>query len=479
MKKSEIAFSIIRIPTDFAMTVLGLVLGYNLRLQGDFIPKIRFVITRANLMPFDEYIHLAIIFGILLVIVFAIFGLYKLKNTEGPLKELGGVIKYSAIWTLVLMAYFFITHKVFFSRLTLIYGVIITVILISLTRILLREIERLLLGIGIGKRRVLLIGTNKISKRIAENLKKDPRYQVVGYLADKGRDLQGVKMLGTIKNLKSVVKNCDIEEIILTTQNLEGWEDHQILNFCNLNHVEYRFVPDVLEMERSNFEINQIADYPLIHLKQTPLDGWGRIAKRFIDIIISGSGLLVLSPFFGVIAILIKLDSKGPVFFTRLEDGSPAYRIGLNGKKFKFYKFRTMKHNSHHMRAELKNLSHRKGPLIKIKNDPRITSFGKFLRKTSIDELPNLWNVFKGDMSLVGPRPHLPEEVAEYEERHKFLLAIKPGITGPGQISGRSDLDFEEEVRLDSYYIKHWSMLTDIKILVKTIAVVFRGHAAD
>lgn len=479
MKRSEVAFSVLRIPTDFGMAVLGLILGYFLRLQGDFIPGIKFVITRANLMPFEDYLDLSLIFGGLLVLVFATFGLYKLKNTEGLLKELSTVTKLSTVWVLVMMAYFFITHKVFFSRLTLFYGVIFAILLISISRLILHKIERLLLTLGIGQRRVLLIGTNKISKRLAESLKKDPHYRVIGYLADKGGNLQGVKLLGTLKNLKSVVKNCQIEEIILTVQNLEGYEDHQILNFCNLNHVEYRFVPDVLEMERSNFEINQIANYPLIHLKPTPLDGWGRIIKRTIDIVISGIGLLILSPLFAIVALGIKLDSHGPVFFTRLEDGSPAYRVGTNGKKFKFYKFRTMKHNSHHMRAELKELNHRKGPLIKIKNDPRITKLGKFLRKTSIDELPNLWNVFIGDMSLVGPRPHLPEEVAEYEEHHKFLLAIKPGITGPGQISGRSDLDFEEEVRLDSYYIKHWSLFADLKILAKTIAVVFRGHAAD
>ncbi|MFA5792629.1 MAG: sugar transferase [Candidatus Gracilibacteria bacterium] len=479
MKRSEVAFSLLRIPTDFVMTVLGLMLGYYLRLQGDFIPGVKLIITRANLMPIDEYLNSSLIFGGLLVAVFAFFGLYKLKNTEGPLKELGGVAKFSIVWVLVMMAYFFVTHKVFFSRLVLIYGAIIAVILIAISRLILRRIERSLLNLGIGQRRVLLIGTNKISKRIANSLREDPHYRVIGYLADKGGNLQGVKLLGSIKNLKSVVKNCNIEEIILTTQNLEGYEDHQILNFCNLNHVEYRFVPDVLEMERSNFEINQIADYPLIHLKPTPLDGWGKITKRIIDLVLSGTSLLILSPAFAIIAIGIKIDSKGPVFFARLEDGSPAYRIGANGKKFKFYKFRTMKHNSHHMRAELKNLSHRKGPLMKIKNDPRVTRFGKFLRHTSLDELPNLWSVFKGDMSLIGPRPHLPEEVAEYEEHHKFLLAIKPGITGPGQISGRSDLDFEEEVRLDSYYIKHWSLITDLKILAKTIAVVFRGHAAD
>ena len=479
MKKSETAFGIARILTDFLATVCGLLLGYKLRFYGDFIPGIQLTFSRASVPPIDTYIRMSLIFAGFLILVFGIFGLYRLKNTDGPLKEVLRVIKYSPIWVLIMMSYFFILRETFFSRLVMGFGVIISILLICFIRLLLRKIETAFLGLGIGKRRVLLIGSNKISRTIAENLRFDPHYQIVGYTSEHGGKIQNLRFLGPLKSLKSIIKRCEIEEIILTTQKLGHFEDHQILNFCQLNRIEYRFVPDVLEVERSNFEISPLAGYPLIHLMPTPLDGWGRVIKRTVDIFASGISLLILSPIFLLIAIGIKLDSQGPVFFSRLEDGSPALRVGLAGRKFKFFKFRTMRDNSHHLRSELKSLSHRSGPLMKIKNDPRITRFGRLLRGSSIDELPNLWNVFKGDMSLIGPRPHLPEEVAEYAENHRFPLTVKPGITGLAQVNGRSDLDFEEEVRLDSFYIKHWSPLLDLKILFKTLVVVVKGKAAD
>ncbi len=480
MKRSEIAFALLRIPLDFAMTVAGILVGYRLRVEGDFIPGVNFVITNANLLPIEDYFQISLLFGALLVLVFAFFGLYDMKNTEGPLRESRRVAKHSVVWFLVVMTYFFLTRKIFFSRLVLIYGFLFTLVFVILARLILRQIERSFLKHDIGRRNILLIGSNKIASRLSSALRKDPHYNVKGYLSERSREIEGLKKLGSLKDLHRIVKNKAIDSVILTDQNLTEVQDQQILRFCQENHIEYRFVPEILEVERSNIDIEPIAGFPVIHLKPTPLDGWGRISKRSFDIVISSLALLALSPVFAVIALGIKRDSKGPVFFSKLEDKSPAERVGQNGKPFTFYKFRTMQHNTHHLRfTELADKSHRKGPLLKIKNDPRITPFGKFLRRTSLDELPNLWNVFKGDMSLVGPRPHLPEEVEKYEDPARFLLTIKPGITGLSQISGRSDLDFEEEVRLDSYYIKHWSLWIDLKILIKTVFVVFGGKAAD
>ena len=480
MKRSEIAFALLRIPLDFAMTVAGILVGYRLRIEGDFIPGVDFVITHANLLPIEDYFQISLLFGGLLVLVFAFFGLYDMKNTEGPLRESRRVAKHSLVWFLVVMSYFFLTRVTFFSRLVLIYGFLFTLIFVILARLILRHIERSCLKRNIGRRNVLLIGSNKIASRISAALRKDWHYNVIGYLSERSREIEGLKKLGSLKDLLRIVKNKAIDSVILTDQNLTEVQDQQILQLCQENHIEYRFVPEILEVERSNIDIAPIAGFPVIHLKPTPLDGWGRITKRGFDIVVSSLALLALSPVFALIALGIKRDSKGPVFFSKLEDGSPAKRVGQNGSLFTFYKFRTMRHNTHHLRfTELAEKSHRKGPLLKIKDDPRITPFGRTLRKTSLDELPNLWNVLKGDMSLVGPRPHLPEEVEKYEDSARFLLTIKPGITGLSQISGRSDLDFEEEVRLDSYYIKHWSLWIDLKILFKTVFVVFGGKAAD
>jgi exopolysaccharide biosynthesis polyprenyl glycosylphosphotransferase len=479
VKRSEIAFGLLRIPLDFLMTVAGLLIGYKLRLDWGVIPGLDLSTPTANLLPLDAYLEIILLFASFLVVVFAFFGLYQLTNTEGPLHESKKVAKHSLIWILVVMAYFFITRKLAFSRLVLGYGAIVTVILVILARLLLRKVEKWFLEANIGRRNVILIGSNKISERLGRALDQDPHYNLVGYLAERSGRMEAFKFLGNLTELAKIVRRHRVDSVILTTQNLSEVQDHDILEFCRQNHVEYRFVPDILEVERSNVDIEPLAGFPLIHLKPTPLDGWGRIVKRCFDILGSGLGLILLSPLFAIIALGIKLDSPGPVFFTKLEDGKPACRIGMDGKPFKFVKFRTMKHNTHHLRSELAKLNHRKGPLMKIKNDPRITKFGAFLRHTSLDELPNLWNVLKGDMSLVGPRPHLPEEVDRYEAKHQFLLTIKPGITGLGQVSGRSDLDFEEEARLDSFYIKHWSIFLDLKILFKTLRVVFSKKAAD
>ena len=179
---------------------------------------------------------------------------------------------------------------------------------------------------------------------------KDPHYSVVGYLAEGSKRIPNLKFLGSFKELRRIVRRHKVESLIQTTQDLSSLQDHEILEFCRETQVEYRFVPDILEVERSNVEIEPIGGYPLIHLKPTPLDGWGRIYKRTEDLALSSIGLIFLSPLFLLIALGIKVDSAGPVFFTRLEDGSPAYRIGQNGKKFKFSKFRSMKHNTHHLR---------------------------------------------------------------------------------------------------------------------------------
>lgn len=480
MKRSEITFGLLKIPVDFTMVVLGFLLGYEFRLMGDFIPGREFEIVPANFLPVEEYIQFGLLFGGMLVACFAFFGLYKIKNTSGPLGESRKVIKYSLVWVLLMMAYFFVTREIFFSRLVLIFGATFSVIFVALARLLIHWVEKLLLRADIGTRRVLLIGANKITESLVKNLAADAHYKVVGYLTEGSARINSSKMLGSLKELGRMVRKHHVEVVLQTNQDLSALQDHEILQFCQGNHIEYRFVPDILEVERSNIEIETIGGYPIIHLKPTSLDGWGRIYKRSLDMMVSALGLILLSPLFILVAVGIKLDSKGPIFFSKLEDGTPAYRIGQQGQKFKFYKFRSMVHNSHHLRySSLAEKNHRKGPLMKIKNDPRITRFGRLLRKSSLDELPNLWNVLKGDMSLVGPRPHLPEEVAQYERHHRFLLTIKPGITGLSQISGRSDLDFEEEARLDTTYIKHWSPWLDIKIITKTLLVVFRAKAAD
>jgi len=210
---------------------------------------------------------------------------------------------------------------------------------------------------------------------------------------------------------------------------------------------------------------------PLIEIKKTPLDGWGKIIKRAVDIFGSAVGLILFSLPFLLIGIIIKLDSSGPVF-VKLKRVS-------QGKEFYLYKFRSMVKDAEELKKDLLQYNERQdGPLFKMKNDPRITRVGRIIRRFRIDELPQLINVFKGEMSLVGPRPHQPDEIVRYKKHHKRVLFLKPGITGLAQISGSSDLSFEEEVKLDTYYIENWSLGKDIYILLKTFLVVFIDRSA-
>lgn len=469
MKRSELIFGLLRIPLDFAMVLLGFLLGYQLRLQGDFIPGREYLLNPNELMPLQEYLGYALLFAGMLILVFGASGLYQLKSNNSILHEIRRMAGSSIVWILLMMSTFFITGETVFSRLAFGYSALIAILLIVIARFIMKEIQIALLRFGIGKQNVLLIGDNKISKALAKEFERDLEHNLVGILK-----------YGRIKDLQKKAEKHSIDEVILTSQNLNNLEDHDILEFCQQKHIAYRFVPDILELERTNVEVHMRAGYTLIHLKPTPLEAWGKVAKRIFDFTAASLGLLILSPLFALVAIAIKLDSKGPVFFIKLDDGSPAYRIGEKGRKFVFYKFRTMRDKCHNMRyQELAEKDQRGGPLVKIKDDPRITKLGKFLRRFDIDELPQLWNVLKGDMSLVGPRPHLPEEVAKYEDHHRFLLTIKPGITGLSQISGRSDLDFEDEVQLDTTYIRQWTLWLDLKILLRTLPVVLKGHAAE
>ena len=246
----------------------------------------------------------------------------------------------------------------------------------------------------------------------------------------------------------------------------------ELAEFCRDNRLHFLFAPTLFQTLTTNVTMDIIAGIPLIEVRHTALDGWGRVLKRTIDIVGSAMGMVVLSPLFAAVAVLVKMDSKGPVFVA-------LPRISM-GKTFMLYKFRSMIDNAHALKGQLLDQNERKdaGPLFKMHNDPRITRIGRFLRRTRLDEFPQLYNALRGDISLVGPRPHEPEEVAQYEAHHKKLLVIKSGITGMAQISGASDLPFEEEVKLDTYYIENWSLFLDFKILLRTALTLFRDRSA-
>jgi exopolysaccharide biosynthesis polyprenyl glycosylphosphotransferase len=278
--------------------------------------------------------------------------------------------------------------------------------------------------------------------------------------------------LETLNEFEQLISQSDVDMAMVADPAIPKSQTSLVLDRCNDSNISFAYAADVFEMETRQLRMTDLAGVPLIEVQRTPLDGWGRIFKRAVDMI--GAALLILVFFIPgvIIAIAIKLDSAGPIFYR-------AERVGQGQRKFKIWKFRSMIRDAHSLRSQLIDQNERSdGPLFKISNDPRITRMGKFIRKTSLDELPQLLNVFLGNMSLVGPRPHFPEEVARYDRHHKKVLTVKPGMTGMGQVSGRSSLSFEDEIRLDTFYIEHWSMGLDFQILFRTPLAVLNTKTA-
>lgn len=257
-----------------------------------------------------------------------------------------------------------------------------------------------------------------------------------------------------------------IDEILVVQSDFSREEIQQIFEYARIYGIRYRYVANSFETTKINTEISFLGKLPVIEIKNIGLTPWGRIWKRTFDIIFSITALVILSPIFLVAAILTYLQDKhNPIYKSQ--------RVGKNGELFQMYKFRSMVIDAEKEKKKLLDKNERKdGPLFKIENDPRITAFGKWMRKFDIDELPQLYNVLIGNMSLIGPRPHLPDEVRLYKEYQKRVLTLKPGITGMAQSHGRHENTFDDEVRLDIFYIENWSLLLDIKILFKTIGVL-------
>lgn len=479
MKKLEIFLGILKIPFDFCAVLLAFIIAYKLRFYEDLIPGFHFPVDLNEIVSLQEYFVFSVKAGLALVAVFALNGMYTLKTNFKLGQELGKTVTLALAWLTLIIVYFFIVREFPYSRLALAYSWVFTIIFCGLGKVFLRLVQRYLLKKGFGQIRTLVIGCNSLTENLISELEKNFEHKVIGIIDDSCSTKISAPVLGTIDSLMDIVKSNRINEIIQTKPNISHTVAADILDFCRENHVNYSFVPDLLETQRSNIVISTLNDIPIISLKPTPLDGWGKVTKRIFDFVGAGLTILILSPILALTALIVKLENpKSTVLFKYLDNGEIAKRVGQYGHLFRCYKFRSMKPGTHNMRYnELAEQNLREGtPMVKIKDDPRITKVGRFLRKTNIDELPNLFNVLKGDMSLVGPRPHLPEEVAKYQKHHKFALAIKPGITGLSQINGRSDLDFEKEIKLDTYYIEHWSHWLDIKILLKTIPALLKGY---
>ncbi len=459
-KNINLFFSIILIPVDALMLFLAGVSAYLVR-TSDFVARLRPVLFFENL-PFERYLHLLFIFIPIWILIFALFGMYRVQRPS-MLEEFFKIISVVSFAMMGVIFYIFIQVEQFDSRFIILAVWFFSIVYLTTARFLIRKLKNYIMSkSGVGLLNTLIIGDDSTALRLAKRLKENPKF---GY-----RVVQQFSNLD-LNYIKKIIDEKKIDAVVVGQS--ESYKDDitDLAELCQLKRINFKFAPTLFHALASNIEINAISGIPLMELKYTPLDGWGKVIKRIIDIIGSSFGLVILSPFFVIIAILIKLDSEGPVF-VRLK------RVSQD-KEFNLYKFRSMVKDAEKLKAKLLDRNERKdGPLFKIKNDPRVTKFGRVLRRYRIDELPQLFNVLKGEMSLVGPRPHQPDEIARYKDHHKKVLTVKSGMTGMAQVSGSSDLPFEEEVKLDLYYIENWSLFLDLKILLRTLLIIFKDKSA-
>jgi exopolysaccharide biosynthesis polyprenyl glycosylphosphotransferase len=461
MKRSELLFSAILVPVDYVMVVLAGLLAYELRFASG-ITELRPVLYE---LPLREFFPILLIVGVLWTAVFAISGLYFVRARRF-IDELTRIFFACSTGVMLLIVIIFFQRELFSSRFIILSGWVLAILTVSLGRSLVRTIQRTLFRRGVGLHNVVIIGQDKTTTDVVRHIYQ---HASLGYRITARYDAFTPELLA---ELEEKLATAPFDEILQADASLTKEQTLQLIDFANDHHVTFRYAADLFSAQAAKVQVNTLAGIPFLEIVRTPLDGWGKILKRVFDTIVAALLLIILSPLFLFLSLLVRLDSEGGSF-VRLR------RVGEKNRPFMLYKFRSMVKNAHEMKPALTAFNERPdGPLFKMKNDPRITRVGAFLRKTSLDELPQLWNVLRGQMSLVGPRPHEPEEVARYEKRHRKLLTLKPGITGLAQVSGRSDLTFEEEFRLDMSYIEQWSMRLDLAILLKTPWVVLTMRSA-
>ncbi len=436
------------------------------------VPKI----TPDSLTPFSYFQSLEIGIVIGLILIFALRGLYNIRLTGTWFRQIWTIISSTTLGLAFLITYYFIFQPISNSRLLVPFVWATAILVLCFARLIVSSIMGLLYRLGLGETRLLVVGSGRLGKMIMQHIVANPNlgYSIVGFLHDMNEppsDFGRFKMLGTLDDLGMVIRSMQIDEVIIALPSHLHQQSIRSVRLCERLGTSFKLVPDLYELSLSRIDMEAIEGIPLIGIKQGSINSMQQIVTRTFDMIISFLILIIGFPLWLCIALAIRLSSSGPIFYKQT-------RIGLNGRPFKVYKFRSMYKNADARLADLMPHNEVQGPLFKIKDDPRITPVGKFLRHTSFDEIPQLFNVIKGEMSLVGPRPPLPHEVALYEEWQKGRLAIKPGMTGLWQVRGRSNISFDEGVLMDLYYIENWSLRLYFQVLLRTIpAVIFRRGA--
>jgi len=413
------------------------------------------------------------------IIIFALIGLYNQYIYEKRFQEIGLLLVGSFLGFLFVIFWNFISlHPIFPAKLVPIYGFILSFILLVIFRNLTRYVRTRLYSYGIGLNKVVLIGNTAMTTELIESLGdyRTTGYKIVAVVGSQKQfsEYSHLKIFSDFAELLSRPKLV-FNTVVQTELYADDHRNREVLEYAQANHVAYRFVPGNSELFVGNIDVELFRNsIPVIAVHQTALIGWGRVFKRLFDLIFGAILLIITSPLI-ILVFIAEIFSGGHVFFRQK-------RLTRFNTPFRVFKFRTMKKSSNNMSPEEAFTKMGRPELIKIyrdngdqlPNDPRISKLGKFLRRTSLDELPQLFNVIKGDISLVGPRPITPDELSVYEKRHA-ILSVKSGLTGLAQVSGRKSINFEERRKLDLYYVQNWTFWFDLVILAKTVRVILNG----
>jgi len=471
---SKLSYRII----DQLITILSFVLSYLLAdsLAGYTFFLFGLEITIGSLHSFPEFILIIFIIPFIWWVALNQASIYDPTVIRNAGLLLWSLIKAHIGGGIVLFGLFYLAKLYFPSRPQMVFLLAINILLLyiekrSIVYAWKRKKEEKSL------QRILLIGYDSEIRRFARHIESYPElgYKIVGYLVERIEEveesIESLNILGTIDQIEKVIKENPIEEVIVFSPR-KVWEIMDtVAPVCEDMGIQLTMVPQWPSLRISRVSFRRLLGTPLVSFVITPRGEWGLLIKTVTDLMLALIAFILFSPLFILITILIKWDSKGPVFFIQK-------RVGLNGRKFSLIKFRSMVQDAEKIQGELQVFNEMSGPVFKMTNDPRITRVGHWLRRTSLDELPQLLNVLKGDLSLVGPRPPLPSEVALYERWQRRRLSVKPGITCIWQISGRNDINFDEWIKLDLNYIDHWSLTLDWKILIRTIPAVLSGRGA-
>ena len=460
------------IVSDLILINLAFVFAYVVRYQ------FQWLLPTFEIVPYQSYVGQQVLLTFLLIITFYQNKVWTRRRGEFWLDEVSRVGFATAAGIALMTAFTFFFRPLAFSRLLLVWALIFIVLFIAISRLLRRFLLGELYRRGIGVDKALIVGSGEVGRSIIRTLlaRPDLGFKALGYLDDGSSENNigsgRIPHLGGWRELESVLRSQpEISTVFIALPGRLYDRIDYVVRLCQQHGARARVVPDLFQMSLNRVEFNNMAGIPMLSAREVRISPAGQALKRILDlgiVIVFAIPALIITV---ATAIAIRVESPGPAFFFQ-------ERVGYRGKPLKMAKFRSMVVDAEDQKAALQAMNEADGPIFKIKDDPRLTRVGRIIRRLSLDELPQLYNVLVGDMSLVGPRPPLAEEVVQYQAWHLQRLESKGGITGLWQVSGRSDLTFDEQCLLDIYYIENWSLTMDLRILLQTIPHILYGRGA-